>query len=254
MSNDEGRIPTNLRTLRILEVLGNSDRPMTPTEINQELKLPKQTVHRLCTTLEEEGYIIRETNGKRLQPSPRLKNLASGVLYNSRNQIALRQVLVDIAGKIKETINLVVPEEDGMMYLDRVETDWPFRIQLPVGSHVPFHCTASGKTFLASLSPSLRRSFVNGMHLKPMTRNTFDDPTKFLDELALVAKQGYAVDNEEFMDGMIAVAVPVKDAKSRYCASIAFHAPTQRLDMQAALACKDYLIEGAKVLGGELFS
>ncbi len=254
MSNSEGRIPTNLRTLRILEVLGNSDRPMTPTEINQELKLPKQTVHRLCTTLEEEGYIIRETNGKRLQPSPRLKNLASGVLYNSRNQIALRQVLIDIADKVKETINLVVPEENGMMYLDRVETDWPFRIQLPVGSHVPFHCTASGKTFLASLSPALRKSFVKGMNLKPMTRNTFDDSGKFLDELSLVAKQGYAVDNEEFMEGMIAVAVPVKDGKSRYCASIAFHAPTQRMNLESALECKDFLLEGAKVLGGELFS
>ena len=123
MRNDEGRIPTNLRTLRILEVLGKSERSMTPTEINQELKLPKQTVHRLCKTLEEEGYIIRETNGKRFQPSPRLKTLASGVLYNSRNQIALKQVLENIAGKVKETVNLVVPEDAGMMYLERIETD-----------------------------------------------------------------------------------------------------------------------------------
>ncbi len=254
MSSDENRIPTNLRTLRILEVFGNSDRPMTPTEINQELKLPKQTVHRLCTTLEQEGYLMREKNGKRFQPSSKLKGLASGILYNSRNQIALRQVLVDIANKVRETVNLVVPEEDGMMYLDRVETDWPFRIQLPVGSHVPFHCTASGKTFLASLSSSLRRSFVTGMDLKPMTRNTFSDPSHFLEELTQVAKQGYAVDNEEFMDGMIAVAVPVKDKKSRYCASIAFHAPTQRMSLEAALECKEFLMNGAKMLGEELFS
>ena len=116
MSNTS-RIPTNLRTLRILEVLGKSEKPMTPTEINNELGLPKQTVHRLCTTLEDEGFLIRETNGKRLQPSPRLKNMASGILHGSRNQVALRQVLVDIAAKVNETVNLVVPEEDGMMYL-----------------------------------------------------------------------------------------------------------------------------------------
>lgn len=254
MSEQEGRIPTNLRTLRILEVLGNSESPMTPTEINQELKLPKQTVHRLCTTLEEEGYLIRETNGKRLKPSSRLKGLASGVLFASRNQIAIRQVLVDVADKVKETVNLVVPREDGMMYLDRVETDWSFRIQLPIGSHVPFHCTASGKTFLASLSPKLRKSFVRGMELKPRTRNTFDDPDAFLEELARVAKQGYAVDNEEFMDGMIAVAVPIRDKNSRYCASFAFHAPSQRLDIESALKFKDLLLERAQVLGGELFA
>jgi DNA-binding IclR family transcriptional regulator len=254
MSINKDRIPTNLRTLRILEILGNSNRPMTPTEINQELQLPKQTVHRLCTTLEEEGYIVRETNGKRLQPSRRLKNLASGILYNSRNHIAVRQVLEEIANNVKETVNLVVPEESGMMYLERIETDWPFRIQLPVGTHVPFHCTASGKTFLASLTPAARRSFVNNIELEPMTPNTFIDKKSLLDELATIAKQGYAVDNEEFMEGMVAIAVPIKDEKSRYSGAVAFHAPDQRLSLETAIARKDYLMDGARKLGEVLFT
>lgn len=248
------RIPTNMRTLLILEVLGRSDRSMTPTEINQHLKLPKQTVHRLCATLEEEGFLIRDANGKRLRPSTRLKSLASGLLYNSTDQIARRQVLLAISARVKETINFVVPEDEGMMYLDRVETDWPFRIQLPVGSHVPFHCTASGKTFLASLPLSQRRLFVKGMQLTRMTQNTFDDEELFLKELAQIAKQGYAVDNEEFMEGMIAVSVPVKDSNARYCASLACHAPTQRIDLEGVLSYKDYLLEGAALLGKEFFS
>jgi len=249
----ETRIPTNMRTLRILEILGNHAEPMTPTEINTHLGLPKQTVHRLCSTLEEEGYLIRETSGKRLQPSPVLKNLASGLLYSSRNQVALRQILVGIVEKVSETVNLVIPEDNGMLYLDRVEADWPFRIQLPVGSNVPFHCTASGKAFLASLTPALRRKFVKGLDLKKLTANTFSDRSAFLDELAKIAKQGYAVDNEEFMDGMVAVAVPVWDSKSRYCASVAFHAPTQRMSLETALARKSYLVEGAKKLGEVFF-
>lgn len=254
MSDSKGRIPTNLRTLRILEVLGNSNRSMTPTEINQELKLPKQTVHRLCNTLEEEGFLVRETNGKRLQPSARLKGLASGVLHNSRNQIVVRQILEEIADNVKETINLAVPEEAGMMYLERIETDWPFRIQLPVGTHVPFHCTASGKTFLASLTPAARKAYVNNITLTPMTPNTFVDKNQLLDELTIIAKQGYAVDNEEFMEGMVAIAVPIRDEKSRYCGSVAFHAPDQRLSIETAIARKDYLLEGAKKLGQVLFA
>ncbi len=254
MSKTEGRIPTNLRTLRILEVFGHHDRPMTPTEINNELNLPKQTVHRLCKTLEEEGYLVRETNGKRLQPSSRLKDLASGILYNSRNQIAVMQVLQEVAENVKETINLVVPEEAGMMYLERIETDWPFRIQLPVGTHVPFHCTASGKTFLASLSPSARKSFIRNMSLTPMTPNTFVDSELLLEELAIISKQGYAVDNEEFMEGMVAIAVPIKDENSRYCASIAFHAPDQRLSLETAITRKGFLLEGAKKLSSVLFT
>ena len=253
-SSESDRIPTNLRTLRILEILGDSERPMSPTEINHDLGLPKQTIHRLCTTLEAEGYLVREPGGKRLQPSSRLKNLASGILFNARNHAAIRQVLIEVAERTRETVNLVIPEENGMMYLDRVETDWAFRIQLPIGSHVPFHCTASGKTFLASLSPAKRRVFVNALSLEQLTPNTFTDTSELLVELAGVAKQGYAIDNEEFMEGMVAIAVPILDDKSRYCGALAFHGPTQRLNLNEAIVHKDMLIEAAQKLSGTFFN
>ena len=69
----ESRIPSNLRTLLILEVIGRSDRAMTATEINDEIGLPKQTVHRLVSTLEKEGFLNREPGGKRYRPSRRLR-------------------------------------------------------------------------------------------------------------------------------------------------------------------------------------
>lgn len=251
---DKMRIPTNLRTLLILEVVGRSDKPMTATQINDELGLPKQTVHRLCTTLEKEGFLIREQNGKRLLASPRLKALASGVLFSTRSNIATRQVLLDVAEKVSETVNLVIPEEDGMMYLDRVETDWPFRIQLPVGSNVPFHCTASGKTFLASLSPSRRQSLVDTLRLEQHTQNTHVESGTLMNELAQISKQGFALDKEEFMDGMIALAVPVKDVQGRYCAALAFHGPTQRLSVETMLNSKNILLDGARRLSEAFFN
>lgn len=246
--SDKGRVPTNLRTLMILEIIGNSDVPMTATQINEHLGLPKQTVHRLCTTLESEGFLVREANGKRLMPSGRLKMLASGILHNSRGEIATRQVLLDVSAKMNETVNLVIPKEDGMMYLDRVETDWPFRIQLPVGSRVPFHCTASGKVFLASLPATRRRKLVRNINLEVKTVNTHGDPESLLSELSQIAKQGYSVDAEEFMIGMVAVSVPVVDKEGRYCASLAFHAPTQRLSLENALEYREVLREGAERL------
>jgi DNA-binding IclR family transcriptional regulator len=75
-----------------------------------------------------------------------------------------------------------------------------------------------------------------------------------LDELATIAKQGYAVDNEEFMEGMVAIAVPIKDEKSRYSGAVAFHAPDQRLSLETAIARKDYLMDGARKLGEVLFT
>lgn len=250
---DEQRIPTNLRCLLILEILGRSEMPLTPTEINKEIGLPKQTVHRLCTTLEKEGFLIKEPNSNRLRPSRRLRLMGSGILHASRFHVMRHQVLEEVAAQVRETVNFVVPEDTGMHYLDRVETDWPFRVQLPVGTNVPFHCTASGKTFMASLPRGVLARFVSSLKLEQLTEKTLVDPDDLLEELKKTKKRGYAVDNEEFVKGMVAVAVPIHDVQGRYVASLAFHGPEQRIKLEEAVTRKDLLIEGAEKLSRTLF-
>ncbi len=251
---ESDRIPTNLRTLLILEIIGRSDRPMTATEINQELGLPKQTVHRLCTTLEENGFLTRPGNARQYQVARRLRDLGSGLLYNSRDHIARHQILLDVSRTVGETVNYAVPENSGMSYLDRVETDWPFRIQLPIGTNVPFHCTASGKTFLSSLSPRKAESFVSALTLDKKTHFTHTSPTTLLKELATIREQGYALDREEFIEGMIAIAVPVTDTHGRYVAALAFHGPTQRMSLTEAVERKEMMQASAEKLRDALFS
>lgn len=251
--SSETRIPTNLRTLLILEVLGREDKPIAATEIVDHMGLPKQTVHRLCATLEEEGFLIREPNGRKFIPGARLKALASGILYASRGDTTRRQVLEHVARQTNETVNLVIPQPEGMLYIDRVETDWSFRIQLPVGTHVPFHCTASGKVYMASLPAGRRRAMVRSLNLDARTNNTHTEPETLLKELSRISRDGYSVDNEEFLDHMIAVSVPVLDPEGRYCASLAFHAPTQRLSLADAMNFRQTLLDAAKQLSEVMF-
>lgn len=226
---EDDRIPTNLRTLLILEVLGKSDQAMTSTELSEALGLPKQTVHRLCVTLAENGFIARIGGSKRYQVARRLRELGAGLLHNSRDHIARRQILKDLASQVGETVNFVVPEDHGMRYLDRVETDWAFRIQLPIGTNVPFHCTASGKCFLASLPLSQRQNLVKTLTFERMTSRTHGSAESLLAELAKIRKQRYSLDQEEFLDGMVALSVPITDKNGSFVAAVAMHGPTQRL-------------------------
>lgn len=251
---DSDRIPTNLRTLLILEILGKSERAMTASEINETLGLPRQTVHRLCVTLEQNGFIARQGNSRRYQVARRLRELGSGLLQNSRDHIVRRQILLAFAAQVGETVNYVVPQDSGMHYLDRVETDWPFRIQLPIGTNVPFHCTASGKCFMASLPPKTRKTFVSALDLQQKTPSTRVQVDGLLGELDEIATQGYALDREEFLQGMIAIAVPVTDTEGRFVAALAFHGPTQRMSVAAALEKKDLLQTTARKLSEALFS
>lgn len=234
MPDSEKRIPTNLRMLLILEAVGRSDRALTPTEINDEIGLPKQTIHRLIATLTEEGFLVRDADRNRYRPARRLRLMASGLLHASRVSIVRHQILEEVAAVVKEAVNFVVPEEKGMKYLDRVETDWPFMIQLPRGTNVPFHATASGKTFMASLGRTHRRAFVHGLNLERLSPHTITDPGKMMEELDRIERQGYSVDAEEFIEGMTAVAVPVRDSEGRYLAALATHGPKERLDLANA--------------------
>ncbi|WP_270726015.1 IclR family transcriptional regulator [Shimia sp. Alg240-R146] len=250
---DSDRIPTNLRTLLILEVLGKSDQPMTATQINEQLGLPKQTVHRLCVTLEENGFLTRPGNSKKYQVGRRLRDLGSGLLHNSRDHVARHQILKEVADSIGETVNYAVPGNEGMNYLDRVETDWPFRIQLPIGTSVPFHCTASGKVFLASLTRKKRETLVASIYLRSMTRHTHSDPQALLDELNKIRGQGYSLDQEEFLEGMVAIAVPVVDPRGRFVAGLACHGPTQRMSLAEVIEGKDVLLSAAAKISNVLF-
>ncbi|MFT5502841.1 MAG: IclR family acetate operon transcriptional repressor [Gammaproteobacteria bacterium] len=69
---------------RVLDILGTvaaAQKPMSATEINDILDLPKATVHRLCTELEDRGYLLKKINGKSYLPGNKLHEMAVGVLY-----------------------------------------------------------------------------------------------------------------------------------------------------------------------------
>ena len=250
---DTDRIPTNLRTLLMLETLSKAGKAITATEFNQGLDLPKQTLHRLVTTLEREGYIIRDPGGKQFRPSRKLRGIATGLLNASFSHIVRHQILQRVAQATGETVNFVVPETDGMQYQDRVETNWAFRIQLPVGSSVPFHCTASGKVFLASLRKKDRMALVQSLNLDQFTQNTRTTPDALLREVDFCRKNGFATDDQEFMDGMVAIAVPVVDGDGQFVGALATHGPVQRMNLDQAKNRRHDLWTGAEQLQDALF-
>lgn len=248
-ADETGNIPTNLRLLLVLEEMALAGVPVTPTDVNKALKLPKPTIHRLFATLEAEGFIQREIDGRGYSPGRRTRRLSTGILSSLRIRTARVAILARLADEIGETCNIALPDRDSMVYLDRVETKWPLRIQLPIGTRVPFHCTASGKLYLSSLDGRHLTSFLKTGHLARNTPNTIVDPDKLLEEILQIRATGYSQDNEEFMEGMVAVGVPIVDNHSRLLSTLTFHAPTQRLDFKDTLQHLDKLKGAADELG-----
>lgn len=223
-----GQIPTNLRLLLLLEEVAKVGVPVTPSVVNEALCLPKPTIHRLFATAEAEGFLQRDIDGRSYSPGRRMRLLSINTLSSERVRTVRLAVLKSLAVAVGETCNLAIPEREGMFYLDRVETHWPLRIQLPVGTQVPFHCTASGKMYLSTLRTDYLERFLKNYALEKQTDKTITDPAKLQAELEITRERGYATDNEEFMTGMTAIAVPILDNRGRLLSTLSIHAPEQR--------------------------
>lgn len=231
-SDTDKAIPTNLRLLLLLEEIARVGVPLTPTTANEVLGLPKPTVHRLFHRLEEEGFLQRDIDGRSYFAGQRLRRLSVNVLSSSRLRTVRSAILNGLTEDVGETCNLATPDREGMFYVDRVETKWPLRIQLPIGSTVPFHCTASGKMYLSSLPPRHLRKYLDNAVLEKQSKHTLTDPDEIVAEVEKIRAQDFATDDEEFMDGMVAIAAPIRDNLGRLMSTISVHAPTQRISLE----------------------
>lgn len=241
-----------LRSLTIIELVAEADRPLGLSELNDDLDLPRATLHRMCRMLEDQGFLQRALDGKRLVPGPRLRRIALMTIGGSALQAERHAILQAVSNRIGETCNVTIPNGNEMLYIDRVETHWPLRLQFPVGTRVPLHCTASGKLYLSSLPAARRKRVVGELPLERRTGNTLADPQALEAALKRVRADGFGTDEEEFVEGMVAVAVPVLDGQGRLAATLATHAPAQRMSLETAKGHLPALREAAGKLANLL--
>ncbi len=185
-------------------------------------------MHRLFNTAEEEGFLQRDIDGRSYGPGPRLRRLSVNTLSSQRLRTLRLSILTEVVEQMDETCNISVPDREHMVYLERIETKWPLRIQLPVGTRVPLHCTASGKMYLSSLNPRYLDRYLATHKLEEHTSKTITDVAALKAELSKTRKRGYSTDDEEFMYGMVAVAVAIVDDQGRLVSTLSAHSPLQR--------------------------
>ncbi|MGL6110255.1 MAG: IclR family transcriptional regulator [Rubrivivax sp.] len=240
------------RSLRLLALLANEGRALSLAELSLRLGLPKVTTHRLCAQLLDGGFLARDTDERSFAVGPALRQLAFDTLNHGVMRGLRHELLAALVAQVGETCNFTTLDGTQVLYIDRVEAKWPLRLTLDVGSHVPLHCTASGKLFLAAMPAEQRDALIAQLPLTRMTRHTLTRAKSLKAECELIAAQGHSNDREEFIAGLIAVAVPVRDTTGRTRAAIALHAPTARMSLADAQRQLPSLRTAAARMGGLL--
>ncbi|MBK9133015.1 MAG: IclR family transcriptional regulator [Betaproteobacteria bacterium] len=237
------------RALRLLAVLAHEGRALSLAELGVRLGLPKVSAHRLCAQLLESGHLARDSDERCYTVGPALRRLALDTLNHGLLRGLRHEVLSALVTRVGETCNFTTLDGAQVLYLDRVEAQWPLRLTLDVGSHVPLHCTASGKLFLAHLDAPERDALLGELTLTRMTPRTIVTAKALAAECETIALAGHACDREEFIAGLIAVAVPVRDAEGQVRAAIALHAPVARMSLAEAERRLPALHEAAARMG-----
>ncbi|MCK6454172.1 MAG: IclR family transcriptional regulator [Alphaproteobacteria bacterium] len=237
------------RTLAILEAVAVAPRPRAASDIAAALGVPKPTVHRICLMLERDGFLRREPDAKRFTVGPRMTEMAQGGLRAAARLGARHSILEGLSRAVRETCNLGVLDDRSVVYIDRVEADWPLRLHFDAGSRVDHHCTAMGKLFLAFLPEGERERLLRALPLTRYTPKTLTSHARLVAELERIRRQGYAQDDEEFLLGVVCLAVPIRDVEGAVIAAVALQAPRARMSLREALKHLPRLREAARQYG-----
>lgn len=237
-----------LRVIALLELIAGEDRPVTLPGLVAQTGLPKPTLHRMVQSLETAGLLVRDGDGRHYLTGARLHRLAENLLFNSTYGGGRHAILRRLVEELGESCNITALSRDEVIYLDRVETPEPLRFYLRPGSRVPVHCSASGKVFLAQMTPAQRGRLLDHAGLGGYTHGTITDQAALEAELDRVARDGFAVDDEEFLPGLVCVAVLVPSAHGRSNMAVAVQAPVMRLTVDRAPEVLPALRQAASAL------
>jgi len=230
-------VSPGLRLFELLEVLVREGRPLTLAEAVAASGWPKPTVHRLLAQMEAGEWLAREPDGRRYAVAPRLLRLSESALAGSTQQGVRHAVLRQLVAEVGESCNLTALSGAEVVYLDRIESAFPLQFNLRPGTRVPIHCSASGKLLLAHLPAAQRHALLDGLPLARYTSTTLGSREALEAEFRRIRKEGYSVDAEEFVEGLVCVAVPVPahhQGGTPRCA-VALQAPAARMSLPQAI-------------------
>jgi DNA-binding IclR family transcriptional regulator len=237
-----------MRLFALLEVIAQKDQYFSLQSLVDELGLPKPTLHRMLQQLEGAGMIQRDGDGRQYSTGMRLRRMAENLLLNNTVHGARHAVLRQLVEEVGESCNITTCSGDEVLYLDRVETLAPLRFYLHPGSRVPLHCSASGKLFLAQMTPSQRRRLLTHAQLGKFTEKTLITPEQMDAEIERVRRDGYAIDDEEFLPGLLCVAVLVPAPEGKSNMAVAIQSPIMRMTAEKSLQCLPALQRAAQAL------
>jgi len=229
------------RAFSVLRSLASG--PAGVTEIADRVGLPKSTVSRLLSTLEELGAVEQVSAGGEYRVGWTMIELAAAA-RPGRSLISLvRPHLAELSRLTGEAAGISIPDGDDMLYLDQLTPDSELQVRDWTGHRIPMYAVPSGHVVLAADDGAAQR--VAAGELTAFTPHTITDGATLLQRLQLVRSDGYAWALEEFAAGLNSLAAPVRTADGRVVASLHVYGPASRFPGERGAAALGEIVKTA---------
>jgi len=206
--------PSVKKAFKILYAISEGSTGLGISDLSKKLKIGKSTVHGITSALEEMGVLVRDPIHKRYTVGYSLLELCRTNYAKIELKDLARKPMEKLMEKVGETIFLGVLNGDHVTIVDTVESRNEMKITSPPGTRLPLLSGATGRVILSKIEKEKVKEIIQKKGLTRYTSKTVMDPKQFLKEIELVNKRGYAMDDEEYITGVRAVAAPLISASS----------------------------------------
>lgn len=227
---DRYNVPALERGLRLLCEFDRETRTLSAPELARRFKLPRSTVFRLLTTLENLGFVERTAGGREYRLGLAVLRLGFEYLASLQlNELGL-PVLERLRERTGQPCILVVRDGRNIVYVARVAPPSPFVSAVSVGTRLPAHATVLGRILLGDLSlPTLRQLYPEE-HLEAFSPTTPRTATELFDLVQADRARGYAVSEGFYETHISTVAAPVRDHSGGVVAALGLTMNVSRID------------------------
>lgn len=229
------------RGLQIIEVIAAIDGSATLAEVTRKTALPRSTTHHLLRSLVEFGYLIQDGTTRAYTLASKLFRLTGHTWTKEQLAEIAAPYLEELSRRTGEGTSLAVIRDGIVTIVAKREPESAVRVAQEVGAERPIHCTAVGKVLAAWLPQNELEGIIHRIDFERMTARTITSPADFRQELAHIRASGFALDNEEHIDGVRCIARAVRDYSAEVCAALCVVGPKNHLIQRRMMKIKQAL-------------
>ena len=246
------KVPNLEKGIAVLEYLSLKPKGETLQEIKSSLEISQTTAYRILNTLVRLEYLLYNEDTKRYKLSRKLLTLG----FRSINEHTLLETVLpylrDLRDQVKETVCFGVLGDRKGIFIEQAQGLHAFCFVLTPGKPFELHCSAPGKAIMAYLPDAVRDRYLSYMEFTRYNERTITSIPAYLEELEKVCRLGYALDNEEELNGVICIAAPILNYTGYPCGSIWISGPKDRLSGEALRIFADCIMKVAQSISREL--